>query len=114
MVIFYKEKEATFVYLLKTMSKTEGKLKYLAAQNRPSNRKEKVAYRKENKARFKKSTRISLRILDALDEKVWSRADLARALEVTPRQVTKILKVASDLKLSPLAKLEAVLGIQLH
>ena len=96
------------------MSKTEKKLKNLAAQNPPSNWKEKVAYRKENKAWIRKATRISLRVLDALDEKGWSQAQLARALEVTPQQVTKIVKGQSDFKLSTISKLEAVLGIQLQ
>lgn len=96
------------------MSKTEEKLKNLAAQNSPSNWKEKVAYRKENKAWIRKATRISLRILDALDEKGWSQAQLARALEVTPQQVSKIVKGENDFKLSTISKLESVLGIQLQ
>ena len=96
------------------MSKTEEKLKHLAAQNPPSKWKEKVAYRKENKTWIRKATRISLRVLDALDEKGWSQAQLARALEVTPQQVTKIVKGENDFKLSTVSKLEAVLGIQLQ
>ena len=96
------------------MSNIEEKLKILAAKNPPSNWKEKVAYRKENKAWLKKATRISLCVLDALDEKSWSQAELARALEVSPQQVTKIVKGESDFKLSTLAKLETVLGIQLQ
>src|SRR5690554_6381557 len=96
------------------MSKTEEKLKHLAAQNPPSKWKEKVTYRKENKAWIRKATRISLRVLDALDEKGWSQAQLARALEVTPQQVTDIVKGENDFKLSTVSKLEAVLGIQLQ
>ena|SRR5690606_17285763 len=95
------------------MSKTEEKLKHLAAQNPPSNWKEKVAYRKENKAWLRTSTRISLNILDALDEKGWSQDQLAKALDVSPEQVAKFVKGESDFKLSTLAKLEAVLGIQI-
>src|SRR5690554_4697093 len=96
------------------MSKTEEKLKHLAAQNSPSKWKEKVAYIKDNKAWIRKATRISLRVLDALDAKGWSQAQLARALEVTPQQVTKIVKGENDFKLSTVSKLEAVLGIQLQ
>ena len=96
------------------MSKIEEKLKNLAGQNPPSNWKERVAYRTENKAWIRKAIRISLRILDALDEKGWSQAQLARQLGVTPQQVTKIVKGESDFKLSTLSKLEAVLGIQLQ
>lgn len=92
----------------------EEKLKHLAAQSPASNWKEKVAYRKENKVWLRKATRVSLRVLDALDEKGWSQAQLARALEVTPQQVTKIVKGENDFKLSTISRLEAVLGIQLQ
>jgi len=96
------------------MNKTEEKIKQLAAQTPASSWKEKVAYRKENKVWLRKATRVSLRVLDALDEKGWSQAQLARALEVTPQQVTKIVKGENDFKLSTISKLEAVLGIQLQ
>lgn len=96
------------------MSKTEEKLKNLAAENPASNWKEKVAFRKENKAWLKKSTRISLRILDALDDKDWNQTDLANALGVSRQQVSKFVKGGNDFQLSTIVKLEEVLGIQLQ
>ncbi|MDR7130175.1 transcriptional regulator with XRE-family HTH domain [Algoriphagus sp. 4150] len=96
------------------MSKTEEKLKNLAAKNPPSNWKEKVAYRKENKAWLKKSTRIALRILDALDDKGWKQTDLAKALGVTRQQISKLVKGQNDYKLSTITQLEKVLKIQLQ
>ncbi len=95
------------------MSKTEEKLKKLAAENPASSWKEKVAFRKENKAWLKKSTRISLRILDALEVKGWNQTDLANALDVTRQQVSKLVKGGNDFKLSSITKLEEVLEIQL-
>ena len=95
------------------MSKTEEKLKKLAAENPATSWKEKVAFRKENKAWLKKSTRISLRILDALEDKGWNQTDLAKALDVTRQQVSKLVKGGNDFKLSTITKLEEVLGIQL-
>ncbi|MCH6233480.1 helix-turn-helix transcriptional regulator [Cognataquiflexum rubidum] len=95
------------------MSNTEERLKKLAADNPVSGWKETVAFRKENKAWLKKSTRISLRILDALEEKGWNQTDLAKALDVTRQQVSKLVKGGNDFKLSTITKLEEVLEIQL-
>ncbi|MDP2040001.1 MAG: helix-turn-helix transcriptional regulator [Algoriphagus sp.] len=96
------------------MSNTEEKLKNLAANNPTSNWKDKVAYRKENKAWIKKSTRISLRILDALDDKGWNQSDLANALDVSRQQISKLVKGQNDYKLSTITQLEKVLEIQLQ
>jgi ribosome-binding protein aMBF1 (putative translation factor) len=96
------------------MSKTEEKIKNLAAENTSSVWKEKVAFRIENKAWLKKSIRISLRILDALDDKGWNQTDLADALGVSRQQVSKLVKGRNDFKLSTITKLEEVLGVQLQ
>lgn len=96
------------------MSKTEEKLKNLAAENPASGWKEKVEYRSQNKAWIKKSTRISLRILDALDEKGWNQTDLAKALGVSRQLVSKMVKGPNDFQLSTITKLEDILGIQLQ
>lgn len=96
------------------MSKIEEKLKKLAAENPKSDWKERIEYRKVNKGWLKKSGRVALRILETLDEKGWSQAELARQLEVSPQQVTKYLKGQSDFKFSTIDKLEKVLGIQLQ
>jgi plasmid maintenance system antidote protein VapI len=96
------------------MSNNEEKLKNLAAENPTSGWKEKVKFRKENKAWLKKSTRVSLRVLDTLDEKGWNQSDLAQALGVSRQQVSKMLKGENDFQLSTITKLEEVLGIQLQ
>ncbi|WP_051260914.1 helix-turn-helix transcriptional regulator [Algoriphagus marincola] len=96
------------------MSKTEEKLKNLATENPASGWKEKVKYRSQNKAWIKKSTRISLRILDALDENGWNQTDLAKALGVSRQLVSKMVKGPNDFQLSTISKLEEVLGIQLQ
>jgi transcriptional regulator with XRE-family HTH domain len=96
------------------MNKTEEKIKKLAAENPVSDWKDKVAYRKENKDWLQKSTRIALRILDALEEKNWNQTDFANALGVTRQQVSKLLKGGNDFKLSTIAKIEEVLGIKIQ
>lgn len=96
------------------MNKTEEKIKALASQNPTSKWKEKVAFRKANKATLRQAAKVALRLLDALEEKGWSQAQLARELEVTPQQVSKWVKGQGDFKFSTIDKLEKVLGITMH
>ncbi|WP_209329933.1 helix-turn-helix domain-containing protein [Lunatimonas salinarum] len=96
------------------MNKTEKKIKGLASENPTSNWKEKVEFRKANKTTLRQAAKVALRLLDALDEKGWSQAQLARELEVTPQQVSKWVKGQGDFKFSTIDKLEKVLGITMH
>lgn len=96
------------------MNKTEQKIKALASEHPASKWKEKVEFRKANKATLRQAAKVALRLLDALEEKGWSQAQLAKALEVTPQQVSKLVKGQSDFKFSTIEKLEKVLGIKLH
>lgn len=96
------------------MSKIEKKIHELGSKNPDKNWKERIEFRKANRGWLKKSGRVALRVLETLDEKGWSQAELARQLEVSPQQVTKYLKGQSDFKFSTIDKLEKVLGIQLQ
>jgi ribosome-binding protein aMBF1 (putative translation factor) len=96
------------------MNNIEKKIHESGSKNHDSKWKEQIEFRQANKGWLKKSGRVALRVLDALDEKGWSQAELARQLEVTPQQVTKIVKGQSDFKFSTIDKLEKVLGIQLQ
>lgn len=90
------------------------KLENLASKNPVSNWKEKVIYRKENKAWLKQSTRISLQILDALDDKGWNQDDLSKALDLSPKLVSNYVNGGYDFNLSTLSELEEVLGVELQ
>jgi ribosome-binding protein aMBF1 (putative translation factor) len=96
------------------MNKTEKKIKALASENPASKWKEKVEFRKANKATLRQAAKVALRLLDALEEKGWSQAQLARELEVTPQQVSKWVKGQGDFKFSTIDKLEKILGITMH
>lgn len=74
---------------------------------------EKIAYHNANREWLNKSFEISLIILDAIDDKGWSQSQLAEKLEVSRQQVSKYLNGKNDFKLSTIAKLEGVLGIEL-
>ena len=72
-----------------------------------------VAYRKENKAWLKKSGRIGLTILFALDALKITKKDLADRMGVSLEQITKIVQGGEDLTLQTITKIEAALGIEL-
>lgn len=74
---------------------------------------EKARYRRDNRAWLQKSQRIAVRILSVLDEKGMQQKELAKALDVSPQQVSKIVQGKQNLTLETISKLEAVLGVKL-
>lgn len=74
---------------------------------------EKARYRRENRGWLRKSQRIAVRILSVLDKKGMQQKELAEAMNVSPQQVSKIVKGKQNLTLETISKLEAVLGVKL-
>lgn len=70
-------------------------------------------YRRANRKWLRKSQNIALRILDVLDEKGMQQKELAEALDVSPQQISKIVKGKQNLTLETISKLEQVLGVEL-
>lgn len=70
-------------------------------------------YRRANRKWLRKSQDIALRILDVLDEKDMQQKELAEALDVSPQQISKIVKGKQNLTLETISKLEQVLGVEL-
>ncbi|SMO32497.1 helix-turn-helix transcriptional regulator [Gracilimonas mengyeensis] len=75
--------------------------------------KEDAKYRRANRKWLRKSQDIALRILDVLEEKGMQQKDLAEALDVSPQQISKIVKGKQNLTLETISKLEQVLGVEL-
>lgn len=75
--------------------------------------KEDAKYRRANRKWLKKSQDIALRILTILDEKGMQQKDLAETLDVSPQQISKIVKGKQNLTLETISKLEEVLGVEL-
>ncbi len=94
------------------MTDTKKSIKDISVQS-PENWMEKVAWRKANKFWLRKSSDIALRILDALDDLGWTKANLAKEMGVSPQQVSKYVKGEENFKLETLCKLEKVLGVEL-
>jgi ribosome-binding protein aMBF1 (putative translation factor) len=94
------------------MSELEKKIADLVSESPQSSWKEKVEWRKANKAWLRKSAAIAFRILDALDDLGWNKAKLAKEMGVSPQQVSKYVKGEENFKLETLCKLEKVLGVE--
>lgn len=73
----------------------------------------KARYRRENRGWLRKSQEIAIRVLGVLDEKGMQQKELAEAMDVSPQQVSKIVKGKQNLTLQTISKLEQVLGISL-
>lgn len=88
------------------------KEKFMAlVSEEPTNALEKNRARIKQRAFLRESQRIALKVLKKLDELGWSQRDLARELEVSPQQITKIVSGKENLTLETQVKLQRVLNI---
>lgn len=74
---------------------------------------EKARYRRENRRWLRKSQRIAVRVLRILNEKGMQQKELAKAMDVSPQQISKIVKGKENLTLQTISKLEQELGVSL-
>lgn len=95
------------------MTKRATKIEELISNSPLSSWKEKVEWRRKNSGWLDKSSEISFRILDALDDLGWNKARLAKEMGVSPQQVSKYVRGEENFKLETICKLEQVLGVEL-
>lgn len=74
---------------------------------------EKAKSRRENRSWLRKSQSIAIRVLSTIKERGSNQEELAEALDVSPQQVSKIVKGKQNLTLKTISKLEQVLDISL-
>lgn len=65
----------------------------------------------KNREMLRESQQIAIKVLAKLDELSWTQKDLAKALEVSPQQVTKIVSGKENLTIETQIKLQNILGI---
>lgn len=87
----------------RSLSKSKGSLDW----------KDRADYQKKNRAWLRKSVDIALRILDALDDRRMTQAELANRLSVSRQHISKIVKGQENLTLETIARIEEVLGVVL-
>ncbi len=80
----------------------------------PSDWREQAQWRKDNRDWLRKSGRIAVAVLEAIDANPeMSQAKLAEKMGVTKQYISKIVKGQENLSLQTICKLEAALGITL-
>ena len=94
------------------MNNLKEKLSNLAS-DQPSDWKDKAKYRHENREWLKKSAAIAVRVLDALKAQDLSQKELAQRMNISPQQISKIVKGQENLTLETISNLEIALGIQI-
>jgi ribosome-binding protein aMBF1 (putative translation factor) len=94
------------------MNNLKEKLSTLVS-NQPSDWKAKAKYRRDNREWLKKSAVIAVRVLDALKAQNLSQKGLADRMNISPQQISKIIKGNENLTLETISNLEIALGIQI-
>eukprot|EP01156_Anaeramoeba_ignava_P000739 Anaeramoba_ignava/a110523_5.p1 GENE.a110523_5~~a110523_5.p1 ORF type:complete len:129 (+),score=16.87 a110523_5:31-417(+) len=94
------------------MKSTKTKLENLISEN-ISDWKKNAEYRRENKNWLDISASIALKILNHLKATGISQKALAKAINVSPQQVNKIVKGNENLTLQTICTIELALGIKL-
>lgn len=89
------------------------KLKQIS-ESAPSNWREKAQWRKDNRDWLRKSGRIAIAVLAAIDsDPDMSQTVLAEKMGVTKQYISKLVKGQENLSLQTICKLESALGITL-
>lgn len=94
------------------MNNLKEKLSSLAS-DQPSDWKAKAKYRRANREWLKKSAAIAVQVLNALKAQQLSQKDLAERLDISPQQISKIVKGQENLTLETISNLEIALDIQI-
>ena len=94
------------------MNNLKEKLSKLAS-GQPSDWKAKAKYRRENREWLKRSAAIAVQVLDALKAQKLSQKDLSERMNISPQQISKIVKGQENLTLETISNLEIALGIQI-
>lgn len=95
------------------MSKIQKKLQTLSGEP-TSSWSEEADFRIKNQKWLRYSGNIALRMLSALEDKEgMTQKQLAKLLDVSPQQISKIAKGRENLTLETIAKLSEALGVEL-
>jgi ribosome-binding protein aMBF1 (putative translation factor) len=94
------------------MSNLKEKLSRLSS-DQPSDWKAKAQHRRENREWLKKSATIAIKVLDALKAQNLTQKNLAERMNISPQQISKIVKGQENLTLETISNLEIALGIKI-
>jgi ribosome-binding protein aMBF1 (putative translation factor) len=95
------------------LSETQKKL-YELSEGYVSNWSKEADFRLKNHKWLRYSSNVARRIAAAMeDKKGMSQKKLAKLMDVSPQQISKILKGSENLTLETIAKFSAALGVEL-
>ena len=77
----------------------------------PSKFEAEARWRQENEIWLRMSRSVALTIVDYMQEKHLSRAEMAKVLEVSPQYLSRILSGTENFSIKSIAKIEATLGV---
>jgi len=94
------------------MKNMTNKEKFLALVSKEKNNTlEKNKERIKNRAMLSESQQIAMKVLKKLDELGWTQKNLAKAMEVSPQHVNKIVSGKENLTIETQIKLQNILDI---
>lgn len=67
----------------------------------------------KSRNQLRESQNIAMMVLERLDEWNWSQRQLATAMEVSPQQITKIVRGSENLTLDTIIRLQTILKIKI-
>lgn len=93
----------------------EQTLKFLESNlsNEPSTFAEEAKWRQDNEVWLKWSQSIAMKIIDYMQERKLSRADIASRLGCSPQYVSKILSGRTNFSFKSIAEIEKCLNIHI-
>ena len=93
----------------------EQTLKFLESNlsNEPSTFAEEAKWRQDNEVWLKWSQSIAMKIIDYMQERKLSRADIASRLGCSPQYVSKILSGHTNFSFKSIAEIEKCLNIRI-
>ena len=93
----------------------EETLKFLESNlsNEPSTFAEEAKWRQDNEVWLKWSQSIAMKIIDYMQERKLSRADIASRLGCSPQYVSKILSGRTNFSFKSIAEIEKCLNIHI-
>lgn len=80
---------------------------------RPSKWREKAKWRNENKSWLRYSQRISMMMLDKMDELGLTQKSVAERMGCSQQYVSRVLKGTENLSIETIAKIEGALGLDI-
>ena len=107
---FHKENQSNQLRLSTNLMNPKQKLQTLVSKEKTETLKKNHS-RIKNREMLRESQQIAIKVLMKLEELGWAQKDLAREMQVSPQQITKIVSGKENLTIETQIKLQNILKI---